>query len=263
MQNQSGEVGETSYPVISRLKSLYGASSLTELADHLDTPLPTVKGWSQRQSVPLSVLVTAAVDRKCSLDWLVGLVHDPGALRHVPRSKGLNQSVTREPVSKVFAVQESGTSSTSVLSLRTPDGPMEFHFVPHLNPMGDTQAVTRYPAPDSRVLGDIAFQAGWMARNLGRVGEGFAVVEMSGTSMEPTIYPGDTMVVDRTQRAVESGGLFALRLGTEVVVRRLQRMISGTIKVLCDNEAFSPEVVPPEAEIQLDIIGRVVWPRSR
>lgn len=262
MKNQSGEVEETSYPVISRLKSLYGASSLSELAEGLNTPLPTVKGWSQRHSVPLPILVTAATDRKCSLDWLVGLVHDPGALRPVPRSKGLNQTVSDEPSSKVLALNEPGTSSSTVLSLRTPDGPMEFHFVPHLNPNGELTVGAGY-SRDSRVLGDIAFQAGWMQRNLGRVGEGFALVEMAGNSMEPTIYQGDTLVVDRTIRAVDSGGLYALRMGRELVIRRLQRLVTGALHVLCDNETFKPELVPADAEVNLDIVGRVVWPKSR
>ena len=79
--------------------------------------------------------------------------------------------------------------------------------------------------------------------------------------MEPTLWDGETILVDLQSTEVVSGGLYVLRDGEDVLVKRLQRMIGGGVEVVSDNPNFrSQAVADPE---QLTVIGRVVWPKVR
>lgn len=57
--------------VVDRLRGIYGVTSDTELGRHLRTGTSTVSNWRQRNSVPFTQCVTAALERGVSLDWLV------------------------------------------------------------------------------------------------------------------------------------------------------------------------------------------------
>lgn len=57
--------------IFDRLLVAYGVAGPKELADLIGEELPTVKGWKQRDSVPMKHCVKAWRDTKRSLDWLV------------------------------------------------------------------------------------------------------------------------------------------------------------------------------------------------
>lgn len=265
MQNQSSGLTPDPSVVMSRLKEAYAASTLTELAARMGVPGPTVKGWSQRGSVPLERLMRTSADTGCSLDWLCGLVSDPPG-SHAPASKDLNQSSPIEPISKVLdsgslLAAEHGQHLPGRFQVAGSRGPLEFVLVPRFSAKVSAGAGFRYG--DDEVLGEIAFEANWMRQHFGRAGDGFALVDVVGGSMEPTYYDGQTIVVDRLQRDIDGGGVFVLRKHDELFVKRIQRMLTGGLQVISDNLAFHAEMVPAGSEQQLEVVGRVVWPRSR
>jgi len=110
-------------------------------------------------------------------------------------------------------------------------------------------------------VGEIAFEALWMRRNFGRAGSGFALLDVAGSSMEPTLWDGETILVDLQSRELISGSVYVLRDGDELLVKRLQRLIGGGVEVVSDNPSYRSQVVPQADE--LGIVGRVVWPRVR
>ena len=84
-----------------------------------------------------------------------------------------------------------------------------------------------------------------------------ALVWVRGDAMEPTLRHNDQILVDRAQRAPSNPGLFILRIGEEVVVKRLQWiMASQRVRVISDNERYETEEMSPS---DLTILGRVVW----
>jgi phage repressor protein C with HTH and peptisase S24 domain len=79
-----------------------------------------------------------------------------------------------------------------------------------------------------------------------------------GDSMEPTIQDGAPVVIDTSTRRIQSGRVYALAVDGETLLKRLDRLPGGIVRVRSDNP--SPLYAPWEiAEDALQIIGRAVW----
>lgn len=80
-----------------------------------------------------------------------------------------------------------------------------------------------------------------------------------GTSMEPTLEDGDTVVIDTSQTQIQDDEIYALLYCGELYVKRLFRMPGGGIEVRSDNPKHrSWEVTGPDLE-HLLVLGKKVW----
>lgn len=81
---------------------------------------------------------------------------------------------------------------------------------------------------------------------------------VSGDSMEPFLYPNDTILVNQDETTVQDGKLFAIRYGDELRVKFLSRRLDGTLILRSVNPFYKDEEVSPElANEHITIIGRV------
>jgi phage repressor protein C with HTH and peptisase S24 domain len=85
------------------------------------------------------------------------------------------------------------------------------------------------------------------------------IVTVAGDSMEPTLSAGDDLIVDTSVKRIKAEALYVLILDGEVVVKRAQRRVNGSILITSDNDRYPPEEVTPEAARTLHVAGRVVW----
>jgi phage repressor protein C with HTH and peptisase S24 domain len=109
----------------------------------------------------------------------------------------------------------------------------------------------------------LAFKRSWLLTELRVRPEDLALVHVEGESMEPTLRPGDLILVNRHDTAARDG-IFLLRLDSTLLVKRLQRLPGGKLKVASDNPAYEPFVVSMEDDSQdLAIVGRIVWSGRR
>lgn len=80
-----------------------------------------------------------------------------------------------------------------------------------------------------------------------------------GDSMEPTIYSGDPLFVDRnTTTIAPDGGIYIFNYGTDVFVKRLQMTFTGDVLVISDNAKYPSQTIPKADLEQMRIAGRVV-----
>lgn len=108
-----------------------------------------------------------------------------------------------------------------------------------------------------------AFQAGWLGTlALSGLGD-VAGLTMSGDAMSPTLLDGDQLLVDVGDAAhALRDGLYALRLGAEVVVKRLAiNPANRRVTILNDNPAYP--AWPPCDPATLAVVGRVLWTGRR
>lgn len=84
--------------------------------------------------------------------------------------------------------------------------------------------------------------------------------DVSGDSMEPLICHGDTVLVDGSQVDIVAGNIYAIAIGQEVIVKRVDKTIDG-IKLISENrEKYSPQLVEiNDHSTHVQILGRVVW----
>jgi phage repressor protein C with HTH and peptisase S24 domain len=80
-----------------------------------------------------------------------------------------------------------------------------------------------------------------------------------GDSMEPTIYSGDPLFVDRNATSIApDGGIYIFNYGTDVFVKRLQMTFTGDVLVISDNTKYPSQTIPKADLEQMRIAGRVV-----
>lgn len=83
-----------------------------------------------------------------------------------------------------------------------------------------------------------------------------AIVKADGDSMTPTLMPGDWVVVDRTQTRLSREGIYAIRVGDDLWIKRLSlNLHDKTVRVISDNPTTPVQVAD---ETDLTIIGRVI-----
>ena len=81
---------------------------------------------------------------------------------------------------------------------------------------------------------------------------------VTGDSMEPMLFAGDTILVNLDETRVVDGCLYALRYGDQLRVKYVSRRIDGTLVLRSVNQAYKDEEIPPEvADEHITIIGRV------
>lgn len=81
---------------------------------------------------------------------------------------------------------------------------------------------------------------------------------VTGNSMEPLLFPRDTILVNQDETQVVDGRLYALRYGDQLRVKYLSRRLDGTLVLRSVNPAYKDEEVPAElANEHITVIGRV------
>lgn len=81
---------------------------------------------------------------------------------------------------------------------------------------------------------------------------------VTGDSMEPMLFPRDTILVNTEETNIVDGKLYAIRYGDELRVKYLSRRLDGTLILRSLNPAYKDEEVSPEmAQEHISVLGRV------
>lgn len=109
------------------------------------------------------------------------------------------------------------------------------------------------PMGEEVITGYLGFTKEWVRAQQLMV-EKIAVIEVNGDSMEPTLYDGDTVLLDLSPPEPRDGDIFTLRRGDELLVKRLRRQEAGWL-IVSDNIDYPVESV----DDSVSLVGRVVW----
>jgi phage repressor protein C with HTH and peptisase S24 domain len=105
----------------------------------------------------------------------------------------------------------------------------------------------------------IGFRHDWLRTSFG-LDAGDMVLEIAvGDSMEPNIRNGDLLLVDTTDRAFRSFGIYVVEARGERLVKRVQRKFDGSLILISDNGTYQPELISAELAKEVRGVGRVVW----
>lgn len=103
----------------------------------------------------------------------------------------------------------------------------------------------------------VYFHADFLEKVLRVEASSIGLVQCVDDSMSDSINMGDVVLIDNSQS--RGNGVFALRIGGELTVRRLQFSPDGSIKLISDNPSYEDHVVAPADTKRLDIAGKVIW----
>ena len=107
-------------------------------------------------------------------------------------------------------------------------------------------------AGEERAIRQEAFAAR-LLRDAGISPPAASIIDAVGDSMTPTILPGDRLLVDRSDLAPASDGIFVVRREEELLVKRVRHDGAG-LTLLSDNPDYPPLTC---AKGEATVIGRV------
>lgn len=114
-----------------------------------------------------------------------------------------------------------------------------------------------------QVVDVLKFKREWIARELHANQKDLCLLYVDGDSMEPELRPGDIILVDRSDVGPNRDGVYVLRMDESLLVKRLQRLPGGGLRVTSDNEKYEAFTIKFREAINIAIIGRVVWAGRR
>lgn len=106
-------------------------------------------------------------------------------------------------------------------------------------------------------VGAVAVSRAWLRqRRLSPAG--LRAIEVRGTSMQPVLADGDMVIMDMTDREPRTGFIYVLRRGDELLVKYVERLGGGSLRVSSANAAFTPYEIDLQKDTDVAILGRVV-----
>jgi phage repressor protein C with HTH and peptisase S24 domain len=107
------------------------------------------------------------------------------------------------------------------------------------------------------VVAHMALSRDYLRSEIGSAAKNLKVIKVQGHSMEPTLNHGDLVMIDVTKRDLNFDGLFVVRFGDALQVKRIGRSPTrGQVELISDNPAYGRR---DWAVDDLDPIGRVLW----
>ncbi len=134
--------------------------------------------------------------------------------------------------------------------------------VPIINTAASAGAGAVVPETEQAV-GHVGFDPAWLSKNNMMPTDLFAIPSM-GTSMEPTILPGEYLVCSKAEHHTKlTDGVFVVRVDGNVLVKRLQPLPNSRVKISSDNALYDPYTVELNDGTDFKILGSVIFTLRR
>ena len=80
-------------------------------------------------------------------------------------------------------------------------------------------------------------------------------IQVDGDSMEPTLRDGDYVLIDENIN-FGTNGIYAIQYGGQILIKRLQFKMDGTILIISDNDKYDKEEFDPkENQLPFQVLG--------
>lgn len=210
--------------IIHRMREAIGARNDGLVGEYLGASKQAVYNWKNRGSIPIEYCVTFCVKTGRSLDWLI-FGEGKSEVAENRAAYYFDPDYSEIPVYDIEASAGSGS-------------------------LFDEEVITNY----------LKFRKDWLTRE-GLQASNLVAIRVTGDSMDGTLADGDTVLIDRSRSKPD--GVFAIRIGDALRIKRLQKMTDGTLRVSSDNPMYQPEHIRPENLDQVDIVGQCYWRSGR
>lgn len=210
--------------ILNRMKDALGVERDKDVAEYFGVNQQLVYNWKSRGTVPLDQCIRLREEKGISLDWLLLGIGEDGFDPEY-QSVAQDHEYTEVPLYNVEA--SAGTGA-----------------------LFDQEVISSY----------LKFRNDWLTRE-GLHKKDLVAIRVSGDSMDGTLANGDTVLIDRSKKAPD--GVFAVRIGDSLRIKRLQTLTDGSLRVSSDNAMYHPETIHPENLNQVEIVGQCYWRGGR
>ncbi|WP_414501144.1 MULTISPECIES: LexA family transcriptional regulator [unclassified Zymobacter] len=211
--------------VVERMKSVLELDSDTQLAKILGRAGSSVSNWRVRGNVPIDECIRFAQRYGVSLDWLI-----------------LGNERPVEAEGSDAECSSIGTAD-SLPEGYTPIAMYDIEASAGAGHLPGAEAIECVMLFDTRQLEAEGLDPSQLMG-----------ARVRGDSMNNTLRNGDRVIIDRTHRTPD--GVFLLRMGDELRIKRVQRVAGGALMLISDNPVYEREMLAPEDAANIEIIGR-------
>jgi phage repressor protein C with HTH and peptisase S24 domain len=224
---------------INRIMEAVGANSDTELGKALGITPQSVTAARRREKIPPSWYEYLFEELNVSVDWIL---NGTGSFKEEGQAN-VNNSCKNTQANSVVSCADNTVIDIDnycfipMVECRLSGGNGEPVY---------SEGIKDYYAFRKRFINYIATSA----KNL-------VLMRVTGTSMEPEIQNGGTVMIDMGRKYPKGGAYFALGFGDTIMVKQLELLPANRVLIISKNRA---EYQPYEANLSdIRIIGQVVW----
>jgi len=127
----------------------------------------------------------------------------------------------------------------------------------------DGRAEQVLPNDNEQPIDGLAFKRSWFRTEIGLSPENCRLIQVIGDSMEPTLHKRDMVMIDCSPTEVIEDGIYCLKLNSDLLIKRIQRLMGHKLKVISDNSAYEAFTIDDFNTKDHAIIGRVIWAGKR
>lgn len=122
----------------------------------------------------------------------------------------------------------------------------------------DVRASAGYGAmvEEEYIVDRLSFPPEFLARLTKTAPKYLSIIGTKGESMQPTLSDDDLVMIDMTKRNLDFDGLFVLRFGDALHVKRVGRAGKETVTIISDNPAYPAQVWQTQ---DVEVVGKVIW----
>ncbi|GHC17469.1 hypothetical protein GCM10010082_05820 [Kushneria pakistanensis] len=175
--------------------------------------------------------------RAPTADYLVALEKAGVDIYYVLTGRSFSTDMDEQPTATSSAIPLDGCSRIPIYDIEAAAGSGRLF---------DAERIDRYIPLDSQ----------WLSEHGVDVQHVVALTAV-GDSMADTVNEGDVILVDRSR--TKPDGVFLVRVGDALRIKRVQRMAGGALSLVSDNRKYEPELITPEmlGRGEVEVIGQV------
>ena len=268
-----------------RAKEALGVTTSKEMATKLGLAESSVSSWKSKDSIPAEHLKIIAEISLVSLDWLVlglGKKYGNGKYDSVVSEHKLTpeEIIADEPAEayhkwlksinglylkpkedwteadykadkKIQAHEEKAKASLKSFyeqyyPSQTPEFLSEYDNSKYVSiPCFDIEASAGNGSTFDleHIIDEVMFSRVWMHAQ-GLFQKDLVCIQVKGDSMAGLLEDGDTVLVNTARK--HGDGVFVIRIGEQVRIKRLQWLSDGHVKLISENPAYENELIDPK-----------------
>jgi len=112
---------------------------------------------------------------------------------------------------------------------------------------------------DEKIGADLIFRRDWIQRELRTDSGNLFILSAESDSMEPTINHDALLIVDKSIDRIITEGIYILRRGDTILIKRIRKLSEDTIELISDNPAYGKEIIKLDNQPEITILGKVIY----
>ncbi len=112
---------------------------------------------------------------------------------------------------------------------------------------------------DEKIGADLIFRRDWLDRELKSNPDNLFILSAESDSMEPTIQHDALLIVDKGIDRILTEGIYILRRGDTILIKRIRKLSEDTIELISDNPAYGKEILKLLNQPEITILGKAIY----